>query len=85
MIIHILRNGQNPAGIAHNLQLESRMVVRMIEVLVDALHLGVLCARSALRQVSMVDRLSSSEECLVRESLEVVNEYRVSPSSTLFF
>lgn len=82
MITRILRNDQNPAGVARNLRLEIRMVVRMIEVVVDALHLGVLCAHSALRQVSMVDMSSSFEECLVRETLEVVNEYRVSPSLT---
>ena len=87
MIIHILRNDQNPAGIARNLHLENRMFAHMFEVLVGGLDLGVLYARLAPRQVAMVADmlLSSAEERLVRESREVVTGYRASPLSTLFF
>lgn len=86
MIARIPRNDQNPSEIGHNLQLESRMVARMIEALVDALHWGVLYVHLAPRHVATVaDMPLSSGECLVRESPGVVNECRVSPLSTLFF
>lgn len=86
MIIHILRNDQNPAGIARNLRLESRMFARMFGALVDGWDLEELYVHLA-RHVAMVADmlLSSAEGRLVRESREGVTGCRVFPLSTLFF
>lgn len=86
MIIHILRNDQNPAGIARNLHLESRRFARMFEVLVDGLGLEELFVHLARHVAMAADMLlSSAEERLVRESREEVTGCRVFPLSTLFF